>query len=77
MNTYIKKWESLEDSTNIAMLKLIAFASLVATIGGVQFEIVNKEKGVIWIGIQGNTGKPHLEGGGFKLGAGQTVSDNM
>lgn len=39
----------------------------------VEFEIFNKETGPIWIGIQGNSGKAHLEGGGFVLAPGQRV----
>lgn len=40
----------------------------------VQFDIVNKESGPVWVGIQGNPGHPHLNGGGFILETGQTVS---
>lgn len=42
----------------------------------VRFDIVNKEPGAIWVGIQGNPGHPHLNGGGFILKKGQTVSSS-
>ncbi|XP_060534577.1 uncharacterized protein LOC132706992 [Cylas formicarius] len=38
----------------------------------VDFHITNKAGGPIWIGIQGNSGKPTLKNGGFALNQGQT-----
>lgn len=40
----------------------------------VEFEILNKESGPVWVGIQGNPGHPHLNGGGFILDSGRTVT---
>ncbi|CAG9855685.1 unnamed protein product [Phyllotreta striolata] len=49
----------------------ITVIGAIATItNAVEFEIVNKEIGAVWVGIQGNAGKPHLENGGFVLEAG-------
>ncbi|KAG5869072.1 hypothetical protein JTB14_001264 [Gonioctena quinquepunctata] len=56
------------------MLRLVATCVLVATVCGVEFQITNKEVGAIWVGIQGNSGKPALNNGGFVLEAGATTS---
>lgn len=52
---------------------MILVAILVAVCQAVEFEIANHDGGTIWIGIQGNSGKPLLENGGFALGSGQSV----
>ncbi|XP_019879519.2 uncharacterized protein LOC109607484 isoform X1 [Aethina tumida] len=56
------------------MFKALGYFLLVASVCGVQFDITNRDGGEIWIGIQGNSNKPTLENGGFKLGSGQTRS---
>lgn len=43
----------------------------------VKFDITNREPGPVWVGIQGNPGHPHLNGGGFALNQGQTVRNNI
>lgn len=50
---------------------LIVFA--ICTSEAAEFRIKNNEGGDIWIGIQGNSGKPALEGGGFILEPGKQV----
>ncbi|CAH1101162.1 unnamed protein product [Psylliodes chrysocephalus] len=56
------------------MFKLLVLSVFLKAAMAVEFEIFNKETGPIWIGIQGNSGKAHLEGGGFVLAPGQRRS---
>lgn len=53
---------------------MILIAVLVTVCQAVEFQITNQDGGTVWIGIQGNTGKPALENGGFALDSGQSVS---
>ncbi|KAJ8919979.1 hypothetical protein NQ315_006509 [Exocentrus adspersus] len=48
---------------------LVVVATVFSAAIAVEFEIRNQEGGDIWVGIQGNSGKQTLEGGGFVLGA--------
>lgn len=45
----------------------VLFLSVFSLVQAVDFQIINKESGPIWVGIQGNSGKPALENGGFIL----------
>ncbi|XP_072399434.1 uncharacterized protein [Diabrotica undecimpunctata] len=54
------------------MLPFVCIAAVIATVSAVDFQFVNKEGGPVWVGIQGNPGHPHLDGGGFKLAQGQS-----
>ncbi|XP_023016998.2 uncharacterized protein [Leptinotarsa decemlineata] len=56
------------------MFKVISFCLLLTTVCAVEFQITNREIGPIWVGIQGNSGKPALANGGFILEAGATTS---
>lgn len=38
-----------------------------------EFQFLNNLPGEVWIGCQGNPGHEHLNGGGWKLAAGQWV----
>ncbi|XP_023310732.1 pathogenesis-related protein 5-like [Anoplophora glabripennis] len=49
------------------MFKLVVVATVLATVYAVEFEFKNLEIGDVWVGIQGNSGKDALEGGGFVL----------
>lgn len=49
---------------------VFAFMAVLIAVDAAEFEIVNKEIGAIWVGIQGNANKAHLENGGFVLEAG-------
>lgn len=55
------------------MFKLVVVAVVLATAYAVEFEIKNLEIGDIWVGIQGNSGKEALEGGGFVLAPSASV----
>ncbi|XP_050309812.1 uncharacterized protein LOC126745835 [Anthonomus grandis grandis] len=50
----------------------LMLAALTAT-KNVTFEILNKEPGPIWIGIQGDPGHPHLHNGGVTLEQGKSI----
>ncbi|CAG9840622.1 unnamed protein product [Diabrotica balteata] len=54
------------------MLQFVCLAVVVAAVSAAEFEFRNREGGPVWVGIQGNPGHPHLEGGGFKLAQGQS-----
>ncbi|CAH1134042.1 unnamed protein product [Ceutorhynchus assimilis] len=57
------------------MIRLVViFAALALVRADVKFEIINREGGPVWVGVQGNPGHPHLHGGGFALNKGQTVT---
>ncbi|KAG5869073.1 hypothetical protein JTB14_001265 [Gonioctena quinquepunctata] len=56
------------------MLRLVATCLLLTSVCGVQFLIKNTRNSVVWIGIEGNSGKPALNNGGFVLVPGATVS---
>lgn len=51
----------------------IIISAVLIAVDAAEFEIVNKEIGAIWVGIQGNANKAHLENGGFVLEAGARV----
>nr|XP_022916764.1 thaumatin-like protein 1b [Onthophagus taurus] len=52
-------------------MKLLIFVlALIGNSLGVQFNIINYHGGPINVGIQGNSGKAHLAGGGFTLNQG-------
>nr|CAH7737379.1 unnamed protein product [Callosobruchus chinensis] len=53
------------------MFRLAVLALFGAT-QAVDFVIQNNAGGLVWVGIQGNPGHPHLEGGGFPLNKGQS-----
>ncbi|CAH1954687.1 unnamed protein product [Acanthoscelides obtectus] len=53
------------------MFRLVVLA-LFGAVGAVDFVIQNKAGGMVWVGIQGNPGYPHLENGGFQLNRGQS-----
>ncbi|CAG9855907.1 unnamed protein product [Phyllotreta striolata] len=57
------------------MLQSVIIPLILSSASAVQFEIVNKEIGAVWVGIQGNSGKEALANGGFILqaGASQTI----
>ncbi|KAJ3667168.1 hypothetical protein Zmor_002569 [Zophobas morio] len=55
-------------------IKIVLFAALLALCCAVEFQILNREIGDIWVGIQGNPGHAHLNSGGFVLRPGQRVS---
>lgn len=55
------------------MFKFIFISFFFAVVQAVDFQITNQLGGVIYVGIQGNSGKPHLENGGFRLDYGATV----
>lgn len=61
-------------SMKIQFHGLIFLALSLYTEANVNFEISNREPGPIWVGIQGNPGHAHLNGGGFTLNQGQTVT---
>ncbi|KAL1490627.1 hypothetical protein ABEB36_013288 [Hypothenemus hampei] len=50
----------------------IAFVNIPLIMGEVILEIMNREPGPIFVGIQGDPGHPHLRNGGFALVQGQT-----
>jgi hypothetical protein len=56
------------------IIKLFLLITCLATCFAVEFQILNREIGDIWVGIQGNPGHPHLNEGGFVLRPGQKVS---
>ncbi|XP_018579527.1 pathogenesis-related protein 5-like [Anoplophora glabripennis] len=58
------------------MLKVVLVVGFVAACQAAQFEIVNREGGPVWVGIQSNDGKPPLERGGFVLEKGQSRTVN-
>ncbi|KAJ3627198.1 hypothetical protein MTP99_014596 [Tenebrio molitor] len=53
------------------IIKLFLLITCLATCFAVEFQILNREIGDIWVGIQGNPGHPHLNEGGFVLRPGQ------
>lgn len=55
------------------MFKIVVL-SILSIASAVEFQIINRESGAVWVGIQGNAGKPALENGGFILEAGASVS---
>lgn len=59
------------------VFKLFAVLSLAIAVNAVEFRIVNKEAGPVWIGIQGNDGREPLANGGFVLGEGEQVIHNF
>lgn len=61
------------DSTTIMFKLVVCCVLLAAPAFGVEFQIVNRLQGPIWIGILGNADKPPLENGGFELQAGEQV----
>ncbi|XP_045468649.1 thaumatin-like protein 1b [Harmonia axyridis] len=50
--------------------------TVLACTQAINFQIRNDAGGEVWIGIQGNPGHPHLNGGGFKLAQGAQVNVN-
>ncbi|XP_072391832.1 uncharacterized protein [Diabrotica undecimpunctata] len=56
------------------MFRYILFVAAFSLACAVEFEIVNKEIGAVWVGIQGNSGKEALANGGFILEAGASRS---
>lgn len=55
------------------MLTLAVISIILAISQAIEFQIVNKEIGAVWVGIQGNSGKEALANGGFILEAGASV----
>ncbi|XP_030758256.1 pathogenesis-related protein 5-like [Sitophilus oryzae] len=61
----------------MSFLKFILATFLCSQLANaVKFDILNKEGGPVWVGIQGNPGHPHLRNGGFILNKGQSTSIN-
>ncbi|CAH1119657.1 unnamed protein product [Phaedon cochleariae] len=50
----------------------LIIAILVGAVQAKDFEIVNREGGAIWVGIQAGSGKQALNNGGFKLDGGES-----
>lgn len=57
------------------MFKLTVLLSCALAVNAVTFIVRNKEAGPVWVGIQGNDGRPPLENGGFVLQQGEEVSE--
>lgn len=53
-----------------AIILLLALCQLTLAI---EFQFWNKLPGDVWVGCQGNPGKPHLNGGGWILKPWQRV----
>lgn len=57
------------------MFTLLIISTGILIAEAAKFTILNRESGAIWVGILGNAGQPNLDGGGFVLETGQTVSN--
>ncbi|EEZ98104.1 uncharacterized protein LOC663483 [Tribolium castaneum] len=55
-------------------IKFLLITAYLKLCFGVEFQILNREGGDIWVGIQGNPGHAHLSEGGFVLQPGKRVS---
>lgn len=58
------------------LIAQITILAILSQANAATFEIQNQAGGPVWIGIQGNPGKAHLENGGFVLNQGQSKTVN-
>jgi hypothetical protein len=57
------------------IIKLFLLITCLATCFAVEFQILNREIGDIWVGIQGNPGHPHHNEGVYVLRPAKKLSN--